>query len=223
MWSCGSDAAEYVLMGDSFTHIDLFSGIGGFHAAIDSALRDRRETSEGAHAALAEIVDVPRRADLLTAGFPCQAHSAAAHGNNTAPCLWPETLQIIRHLRPVWVLLENVPGYRLPHIERACSDLENIDYAVWPVDLGVEIRKSVRRRIYVVAHANENGEPQCPVDAETSSIQKAAIRWRGESEPLGVDDGLPGKMDRMRALGDSIRVYEAEMIIRAIVSTEPAA
>ena len=132
--------------------------------------------------------------------------------------MWPETLQIIRCVRPVWIVLENVPGYQLPHIERACCDLEAIDYEVWPLDLGVEVRKAVRRRIYVVAHANENGEPQCPVHEEVAGIREAARRWRSEPEPMGVDDGLPARMDRMRSLGNSIRVYEAEILIRAITA-----
>lgn len=202
-------------------HVDFFSGIGGFHLALDNTLRNQRGEAASTETPLAECLDLPRRPDIFTAGFPCQAHSAAAHGANNAPCLWPETIKVIRSLRPIWVVLENVPGYRLPHIERACSDLEDSGYAVWPIDLGVEVRKAVRRRIYVVAHANENGEPQCPVDAEASGISEAARRWRGESEQMGIHDGVSGRMDRMQALGDSIRVYEAEMLIRAIVSSAP--
>lgn len=199
-------------------HLDLFTGIGGFTLAADHVLRDQPILPEGAQSPRAEHSDSPGRIDLVTAGFPCQPHSTAPAGKNNARDWWPETLQVIRSLRPVWVVLENVPGYRLPHIERSCCDLEGINYAVWPIDLGVEVRKAVRRRIYVVAHANEYGEPQCPVDAKTSGIQVAARLWRSESEPMGMDDGLPARMDRMRALGSSIRVYEAEMLIRAITA-----
>jgi DNA (cytosine-5)-methyltransferase 1 len=166
---------------------------------------------------LASIVDIPRHTDIITAGFPCQPFSNAAAGKNIASKdLWPETFNVIRAIRSTWVLLENVPGKRLQHIERACCDLESINYAVWPIDIAVEVNKAVRRRIYVLAHSNECGEPQCPLDEKTSSIQAAARRWRGIPEPLAMDDGLPGKMDRMRALGDSIRVYDAEMILRVI-------
>src|SRR5690606_9299937 len=115
----------------------------------------------------------------------------------------------------LWVVLENVPGRRFRHIERACDDLEAIGYAVWPLDIAVEVRNHVRRRGWVVAYANRNGESRLPVDAEMAVLLEAARRWRDQPEPVGMDDGLPGKSHRMRALGNAIRTYEAEMIFRA--------
>ena len=167
---------------------------------------------------LAERTDSPRHIDLLTAGFPCQPFSTAARGRNNARDWWPEALEIIRCVRPLWVILENVPGRRFEHLERACDDLEAIDYAVWPLDIAVEIKNHVRRRGWIVAHADSEGEPQCPIDAEMAGLQEAARRWRNISEPMGMDDGIPGKTHRMRALGNAIRVYEAEMLIRAITT-----
>ena len=50
--------------------------------------------------------------DLITAGFPCQPHSAAGLRAGAADerNLWPATIGAIRHVGPRWVLLENVPG-----------------------------------------------------------------------------------------------------------------
>ena len=50
--------------------------------------------------------------DLITAGFPCQPHSAAGLRAGAADerNLWPATLGAIRDVGPRWVLLENVPG-----------------------------------------------------------------------------------------------------------------
>ena len=50
--------------------------------------------------------------DILTAGFPCQPHSAAGlrKGADDDRNLWPDTLRIIREVGPRIVLLENVPG-----------------------------------------------------------------------------------------------------------------
>ena len=60
--------------------------------------------------------------DVVTAGFPCQAYSSAARGNNTAVSLWPETAEVIRRIRPKYVFLENVPrafGENVPLISAA--------------------------------------------------------------------------------------------------------
>jgi DNA (cytosine-5)-methyltransferase 1 len=146
-----------------------------------SVLRDRPVLSEGAAAPLADDADCLGRIDILTAGYPCQPFSTAARGRNNATDLWPEALRIIRAVRPRWVLLENVPGTRLEHIERSCCALESEGYAVWPLDIGVEIRNHVRRRIWVVAHDNRQGEPQLPVNAEVAGIREAARRWRARA------------------------------------------
>lgn len=159
------------------------------------------------------------RIDLLTAGYPCQPNSTAARGRNRADRdLWPEALRIIRAVRPRWVILENVPGYRLEHVERSCRDLERSAYAVWPIDAAIEIRKHVRRRLWVVAHANGESEPQRAEHAEVASLFEVAARWWCEPEPMGMADGLPIRMDRMKMLGNAIEPAVAELLIRAVLS-----
>ena len=50
--------------------------------------------------------------DLLFGGPPCQAFSTAGQrqGQDDDRNGWPWTLEVIDHVRPRWVLLENVPG-----------------------------------------------------------------------------------------------------------------
>ncbi len=52
------------------------------------------------------------KVDIVSAGFPCQPFSIA--GKQQADLdernLWPDTVRIIREVRPAWILLENVPG-----------------------------------------------------------------------------------------------------------------
>lgn len=181
-----------------------------------SVLRDRSVLPTSAQAQLAASRCGRGHIDILTAGYPCQPFSSAARGRNTATDLWPEVMRLIRIIRPRWVILENVPGRRLEHVERACCDLERDDYVVWPLDIACEIRNHVRRRIWTVAHDNRQGEPQLPVDAKVAGIPEAARRWWSVSEPLGMDDGLRIRMDRMKALGNAITPWMAELLIRAV-------
>lgn len=219
-------------------HLDLFSGIGGFSLGLERAGFETVafcEIDEYARKVLKkhwpnvpiyeDIRNVTAKrlradgidADVITAGVPCQAYSTAARGANNARDWWPETLQIIRQLRPIWIVIENVPSYKLEHIERACDDLEFIDYAVWPLDIACEIRNHVRRRAWIVAHANENGEPQCAVYEKVAGLRQAARFWWGISEPMGMADGIPHRLDRLRCLGNAIVPQIAEIIGRAIL------
>ena len=157
---------------------------------------------------------------IITGGFPCQPFSTTARGRNNAEDLWPQMARIIKEIRPRWVLAENVPGNELEHIERACADLALCGYQVWPIDVAIEARRHNRRRIWIVAHANSNGEPNGPLDAE-ASIMQAASRFSREpyTETLGMADGLSEGLDkrkRLKALGNAIVPQVAEVIFRAI-------
>lgn len=52
------------------------------------------------------------RVDVITAGFPCQpfSHAGKMRGADDGRNMWPETIRIIRDVRPRFCLLENVPG-----------------------------------------------------------------------------------------------------------------
>lgn len=114
----------------AFTFIDLFAGIGGFHAAlsslggecvfaseIDAAAAKVYQRNWGVDA-LGDITTVANEAgvtvpdhDILAAGFPCQpfSKSGAQRGmDETRGTLYWNILRIIEERRPAVVLLENV-------------------------------------------------------------------------------------------------------------------
>jgi len=114
----------------TFKFIDLFAGIGGFHAAIsglggkcvaaveiDKAAAEVYERNWGL-SALGDITELANDVgvylpehDLLAAGFPCQpfSKSGAQRGmDETRGTLYFNILQIIEARRPALVLLENV-------------------------------------------------------------------------------------------------------------------
>lgn len=113
----------------AFSFVDLFAGIGGFHAAldalggecwfaseIDSLAKRVYETNWGFEVAgdivplTEERMDVPPH-DLLTAGFPCQPFSKSGFQrgiNETRGTLFFSIARVLEERRPAVVLLENV-------------------------------------------------------------------------------------------------------------------
>ena len=114
----------------SFTFVDLFAGIGGFHAALEAAGGECVYACEVDKSAAAvyqrnwgldpladiradatdDVMRVPGH-DVLVAGFPCQpfSKSGAQRGmDETRGTLYWNILQIVQARRPAVVLLENV-------------------------------------------------------------------------------------------------------------------
>lgn len=114
----------------SFKFVDLFAGIGGFHAALSAmggecvyaVENDQRAaavylknwgidpTGDITVTATDKVMKVPRH-DVLVAGFPCQPFSKSGSQRGmeeTRGTLYWNILQIVSQRRPKLVLLENV-------------------------------------------------------------------------------------------------------------------
>jgi len=105
--------------------------------------------------------------DIITAGFPCQPFSQAGKqdGADDNRNLWPDTIRIIREVRPRWVLLENVPGLLgavdnttdvpVPYFGTILGDLAESGYSVrWKVLSAAEMGAPHKRdRVWIMAHA----------------------------------------------------------------------
>lgn len=180
----------------------LFTGYGGLDAAIPGDLAWYSEIDEAAcrvltahHGDTPNLGDVTRidwatvpPVDVLTAGYPCQPFSPAGHrkGTNDDRHLWPYVADAIRHLRPRWVVLENVYGHLTLGLDVVLADLARMGFdARWGVvrasDAGAPHR---RARLFIVAHA-----------ADTTSLAT-----QGASDlPAGR---LPGESGRSAVWGD---------------------
>lgn len=111
----------------TFTFIDLFAGIGGFHQALKSlggecvfaseideaALKTYKENYgiDANHDITTTVAeDIPKH-DILCGGFPCQAFSKAGKQNglnDTRGTLFFEIERILKHHKTKTIILENV-------------------------------------------------------------------------------------------------------------------
>lgn len=110
----------------SRTHVDLFSGIGGFALAamwagvetIAFAEIDpyASRVLERHFAGVRNYGDVQNVAEqsawLLTAGVPCQPASLAGKRKGAADdrWLWPEAIAAVKRIKPTWLCVENPLG-----------------------------------------------------------------------------------------------------------------
>lgn len=217
-------------------HLDLFSGIGGFSLGFERAGIQTVAFCEADPHCVAVLrrhwprvpvfgnvrdLGVSRHfADVVTAGFPCQPFSTAARGRNNATDLWPEALRVIQECFPTWVVAENVPGIGLTGVDRLCHDLGELGYAVWPlrIDTSPPGRSRGRARQFWLAYTDGDGEPRRAEHGEMAGLRPLSPDcWPNDAPPVGMDDGLPGRMDRLRMLGNAVTPYAAELLGRAIV------
>jgi DNA (cytosine-5)-methyltransferase 1 len=154
------------------THLDLFSGIGGFALAAGWAGFETVGFCDNEPYAQAVLKkhwpNVPIHGDiktlngtayrgvtLLTGGFPCQPFSCAGkqRGKDDDRYLWPQMLRVIQEARPDWIVGENVAGIIGLALDQVCSDLEACGYEVEPIIIpacGVDAPHR-RNRVWVVA------------------------------------------------------------------------
>ena len=143
-------------------------------------------------------------AHIIAAGFPCQPFSSASRGRQVAVDLWPHVARVISETEPGMVLLENVPGAPWSQVQSDLRDMGFIGEALHlsAEEIGAPHR---RRRVFLPAYSNENSESMGTFNEEAPRLPAlAAASPRTVSGGLGVDDGLPSRMDRLRMLGNAV-------------------
>lgn len=158
------------------THLDLFSGIGGFALAarwagfktiafcekdkfcqkvlnkhwpdvfISNDIHDFKYTNS---------------VDILTASMPCQPFSSAGKkkGKNDERYLWPELFRVVKECRPGWIISENVPGMVELALASILDDLESEGYCTqsYLIPACASGAPHRRERLWIIAHRNSIG------------------------------------------------------------------
>jgi DNA (cytosine-5)-methyltransferase 1 len=153
-------------------------------------------------------------------------------------------LRVVQAVQPAWVVGENVKGHVTLGLDEVIDDLERAGYAarafVFPAcAIGANHK---RERCFVVGHSrsklvyarrDEVVNVGCPDDEEGSGRKSAVCRpvacsgaevggggwWAFEPGVGRVVDGFPGRMDRLRALGNAVVPQQAYPIFAAIAET----
>lgn len=139
--------------------------------------------------------------DVISGGFPCQDISPAgkqAGIDGERSGLWSEFARIIREVQPRWVFIENSAHLRTKGLGRVLKDLANIGYdAAWGVlsakDCGANHE---RKRMWIVAHPNNNGKSISRQHDETQGMQGATQILKQPTNPNSTQRegrGLPSR------------------------------
>ena len=233
--------------------LDLFSGIGGFtlgferagwrtvafceREAYGRAVLARNWPATPCYPDIHKLTakrlrqDGVERAQLLCGGFPCQDISTAGYGDGlhgSRSRLWFEMLRLVQECRPDWVVVENVPALRVRGADWVLSGLEAADYACWPIVVGAAHAGAPhrRKRVFILAHADRTGlEVRLRRATEPPPLMPAqrCSGWPIEPRLGRVADGVPGRVDRLRGLGNAVVPAIAEMIAHTINAVQAAA
>ena len=215
----------------------LFSGIGGLELGLEWAGVGHTVWQVEREPSCQEVLakhwpDVKRYDDVCTAGahnlepvdvicggFPCQDISYAGKGAGLAGArsgLWYEFARISGELGPRYVVVENVAALLRRGMGEVLGTLSDLGYdAEWEVLSACAFgAPHTRERVFVLAYAKGARFLQCGriEQSKNSTSERNVHHWANQSEPLRVADGIPNRMDRLRALGNSVVPQIAEMI-----------
>ena len=203
------------------THIDLFSGIGGFAlAARANGIRtvcfcecnpDCRDFLGKAWPGVAQHEDVRKfdgrrytGAFLLTGGVPCQPASRAGKQGGRADdrWLWGEAVRVLAEVRPTWAVFENPAGIADVGLDGILADVGRCGYEIGLADIPAcavgaphgRARFWIICRRIGVADADEQGRQGA--DAASGADGLCAEHCQGELADAGRIDGGEDEQER---------------------------
>ena len=182
-------------------------------------------------------------ADVICGGFPCQDISVAGRQagikEGTRSGLFFELMRVIRAVRPKYVVLENVAAIVSKGLDTVLGEMAEAGYdtewACIPAkDVGA-VHKRDRWWLIAYPHGTRTQrqrtecelsetEGQEPIDWSSGDLAaRVGSDWRRYiSEPLLCrgDDGLSGRVDRLKALGNSIVPQVAAVVLNRVLEID---
>jgi DNA (cytosine-5)-methyltransferase 1 len=198
-----------------FTQIHLFCGIGGIPLGMQWA-------------------GWPADRSIVTGGFPCQDVSdagerAGIHGERSG--LYAEAVRVICLFRPDHAILENVSGLYRRGLGTVLGALAEVGYdAQWDcIPSAARGALHLRPRVWITAQRADAGgvRPQgiratAKEPGAWEQLERLVQAELRVSVPAGtsggVADGISGRMDRLRSLGNAVDPYVVEIVARGMIA-----
>jgi DNA (cytosine-5)-methyltransferase 1 len=179
-------------------------------------------------------------AELICGGFPCQDVSLSGHRlglEGERSTLWTEFYRVVCEIQPEWVVVENVTGLLSSDngefFATILWQLSQSGYdAEWDTIPASAFGAPHRRdRIFIVAHATGNGlqsnnNPKTSLECDKKRVFPESPRicfdggasgWATKSSVPRILNGVPNRVDRIRATGNAVVPQVAEFVGRCIM------
>lgn len=178
--------------------------------------------------------------DIISGGFPCQPFSKAGkkQGKKDNRYLWPEMLRIIREIEPTFVIGENVYGLIDMALDQVLDDLETLGYKTETYHLPAYTVGAYhnRDRIWIIGfkgnshdtdthslrphskgmHIEGKAKFQHEQISLPGSLVSERVRKGTHPRVFRDIDGIPNRVDRLRAMGNAIVPQVAFELLMAI-------
>jgi len=174
----------------------------------------------------------PGSVDVICGGFPCQDISTAGKGaglSGERSGLWFEFHRLISEISPQWVIIENVSALRSRGLDEVLRGLSQIGYdAEWHCIPARAVGSPQQRdRIWIVAYPQcqrgcsreHSGEDAIHADTRCEiELTRADRSWWAVEPSVGrLVNGFPGRLDRLKQLGNAVVPQIPELIGEAIL------
>jgi DNA (cytosine-5)-methyltransferase 1 len=203
-----------------FRQCHFFAGIGGWAYA-------------------ARLAGWPDDRELWTGSLPCQPYSVGGlqRGHDDPRDLWSHQIRLVRECRPLcWMGEQVAAAIGKGWLDRLFDDLEAIGYACGATVVQACAVGAPHQRDRLWAVADRIGARGEGLEPGGSAARPGQWNWRGEADlfavaanPFGAGrwpeplvrrmaDGLPGRLDRVRAIkgyGNAIVPQVAAEVIAA--------
>tara|TARA_R110000824_G_scaffold180061_11_gene360487 strand:+ start:180 stop:893 length:714 start_codon:yes stop_codon:yes gene_type:complete len=191
------------------THLDLFSGIGGFAIAAKWAGFRTLGFCENDPFCRGVLADrnpgIPIHGDirkldgrmyrgrtyLATGGFPCQPWSRLGHqrGKEDDRDLFGEMARVCREAKPTFILLENVYGLVKDGLDSVLAELASMGFASQTFVVGSSAVDAPHRRdrVWILAHSSSDRLQRSRLarseEEERAELEEQLARCRGVPRP----------------------------------------